>query len=304
MVDSPQHSILDFSSPRRPPSEALRQLSMWQANICSSVQDSWGSLLANPIRIQPGKLEPLQHQHAISQLPDDAVGIYFSVGESLLPAMLVIATRQIHGLVADLLDLPGDQWPQSTPLTAAEDSMLELLFTHFAEAIGDGWPASQPLKCSYLETTAKPQRTRLFPIGSPLFSIRFKLVSRFGEETATCLMLKEETEKLMLEHLGEFEPEDRGIHPSLLELTERVPLRITVELGKVELKMSQASSLAAGDVLILDQFVSRPLIATVEGQAKWAGIPMRIGSRQAFQVTHVLDGASVSNLQSLSTGEE
>lgn len=304
MTDAPQHSVLDFSSPRRPPTEALRQLSTWQANICAHAQDGWASLLAHPIRMQPGKIEPMQHLAALSRLPDEGIGVYFSIGESLLPSMLVFSARQVQGLVADLLDLPGDQWPEPTPLSAAEDSMLELLFAKVADAIGEAWPGAEPLKCSFLEMTTKPQRTRLFPLGSALFCMRIKLVSRFGEETCTWLILKEETEKLMLDHYRESEVEERGAHPDLLALTERVPLQITVELGKVELRMSQASSLAAGDVLILDQFVSHPLVARVAGQPKWAGVPLRIGSRQAFEVTHVIESSTLSSLQQFTAAEE
>jgi len=292
MTEVPVHSVLDFSSPRRPPTEALRQLSNWQHNVCAHVQDNWAGLLAQELRLQPGKIEAQQHHPAFSQLPEEGLGAYFSIGESLLPSMMVFSSRQIQGLIADLLDMPGDTWPEPSPLTAAEDSMLELLFQHVADAIGEAWPGAEPLKCQFLESTHKPQRTRLFPPGAALFCLHIKLLSRFGEETCTWLILKEETERLMLEHLGAAsEPEERGTHPDLLARTEKVPMQITVELGKVELRMSQASSLTAGDVLILDQFVSRPLIASLEGQPKWAGVPMRIGSRQAFEITHVLDQA-------------
>jgi len=284
-----QHSVLDFSSPRRPPTAALRQLSLWQRNVCAHVQDGWAGLLAKPVQLHVGKVEPMQQLVALNNLPDESLGAYFSIGESVLPSMLVISAKQVQGLLSDLLDLPGEQWPEPNALSAAEEAILELLFVRFAEAIGEAWPGAHPLKCKFLEMTHRPRRTRIFPLSSALFSIRIKLVSRFGEEVGTWLILKEETERLMLEHLGETEVEERGIHPDLLALTEKVPLQIKVELGRVQLRMSQASALAVGDVLILDQFVNRPLIASVEGQPKWAGVPMRIGSRQALEITDVLD---------------
>ncbi|WP_437227770.1 FliM/FliN family flagellar motor switch protein [Planctomicrobium sp. SH661] len=304
MTDPSPHSILDFKSPRRPTMEALRQLSTWQSNICSHTQDSWSGLLAHKVSIQAGKIESMQYQTALHRLPEDGLGVYFSFGEALLPSMLVLSGRQVMGLIADLLDLPADQLPVAASLSAAEESMLELLFSKLADAVGEAWPQSKPLQCQFLETTSRPQRTRLFPIGAPLFSMRLKMVSRFGEEACTWLMLKEETERLILENFVEPEPEERGINPNLLELTEKVPMEITVELGKVELRMSQASSLAVGDVLILDQYVSRPLIATLDGQPKWAGTPKRIGSRQAFEVTHTIDGDSFSSLPKFTNEDE
>jgi flagellar motor switch protein FliM len=274
----------------------LRQLSTWQTNLCAQVQEAWGTLLARPVALQPGKVEPVQLQAALNRLPDDGLGIYFSIGESLLPSMLIFSARQIQGLIADLLDLPGDHWPQPARLSAAEEAMLEVLFQKFGDVMGDAWPANQPLKCRYLENTTKPQRTRLFPAGSALFSVKFKILSRFGEEHFQWLLLKEETERLLQELIGDVEPEERQTHPDLVALTEKVPLQIVVELGRTELSMSQAAHLSVGDVLVLDQFVSRPLIAKVEGEPKWAGVPMRIGSRQAFSVTQMVDAETASSV--------
>ncbi len=287
-------SVLDFHSPRRPHSEALRQLSAWQSNVCDLVRDSWGGLLSRPVKFIPSKTEPVQYHTALSQLPEEGLGIYFSIGESLLPSMMVFSARQVQALLADLLDLPGGKWPAPAKLTAVEDSMLELLFQKLAEAIGDGWPGDSPLTCRFLETTSKPQRTRLFPVGSPMFSIQVTVDSRFGQDPMTWLLLKEETERQLSELFVPDASDDQMANPNLVSMVERVPLDVVVELGNVELSMSQAHDLAVGDVLLLDQLVTRPLVASLEGVPKWLGIPKRIGGRQAFEISHVIDTNTVS----------
>jgi len=299
MAETPLPSVLDFHSPRRPPSEAQRQLSAWQQNICSQVQDSWGSLLARKVKVQPGKVEPVQYHAGLQALPEDGLGIYLSLGEALLPSMIVFSARQARAFIADMLDLPGGKWPPPSKLTAAEDSMLEVLFQLLAEAIGDGWPADRPLSCQLLETTAKPQRTRLFPIGSAFFSVEFQLDSRFGVESCTWLLLKEETERLILNDLEGSAGDSGGAHPDLAAITERIPMDLVIELGRAELTMSQAAHLAVGDVLVLDQFVSRPLSASLEGQVKWLGLPKRIGSRQAFEIIQDLEPGALPSLTPL-----
>jgi|GEM_PF-578595 len=293
-TDSP--SLLDFYSPRRPPSEALRLLSAWQSHVCEHLRDGWGTLLARPVTLTPDKIEPVQYAAALNQLPEEGLGIYFSIGESLLPSMMVLSSRQVQGLLADLLDLPGGKWPAPAKLTAVEDSMLELLFLKLAESVGDAWPGETVLACRFLETTSKPQRTRLFPIGAPLFSLRMTIDSRFGQETLTWLVLKEETERLLSELSLPDGPDDQMANPDLVSMIERVPLDVVVQLGKVELSMSQASELSVGDVLILDQMVTRPLVATLEGAPKWIGVPKRIGGRQAFEISHVIDSPPLGSL--------
>lgn len=293
MSDDVSPSLLDFSTPRRPPTEALRQLSAWQSNVCSLTRDHWASLLSRPVGLTPGKIEPVQYYPAMQRLPETGLGVYFSIGESLLPSMMVFSARQVQALLADLLDLPGGKWPEPARLTAVEDSMLELLFQKLAESIGDGWPGDQALSCRFLETTYKPQRTRLFPVGSQLFALNITIDSRFGEDPVTWLMLKEETERFLLEQLGSEPADDSMSHPDLVALTERVPLDLVVELGKAELTMSQVAELSVGDVLVLSQLVSRPLIASLEGQAKWVGVPKRIGGRQAFEITQVIESGNI-----------
>src|SRR5690606_9259635 len=104
----------------------------------------------------------------------------------------------IQAFLADMLDLPGGKWPSPARATAVEDAMLELVFQKLSDAIGDGWPGDQRIACRFLETTHKPQRTRLFPVGSSLFALNMTVDSRFGEDPMVWLMLKEETEKLLL----------------------------------------------------------------------------------------------------------
>lgn len=290
MSEESHPSVLDFHSPRRPPIEAWRQLSAWQKGVCTHIQEGWAPLLALPETLQPGKIEPLQFDASLRRLPEEGIAVCFALGEEHLPSMMVFSARQIHTLLADLLSLPGETWPEERKLTTVEESMLELLFQKLGEAISEAWPASKPIPCRYLETEAKPQRTRLFPMGSPLLTLKLTIRSRFGEDTCYWLMLKEETEHLLLDHFGEAEIEERTPHPDLATLTERVPLELVVQLGETELTMSQATELAIGDVLILDQFVSRPLVATLAGQPKWGGFPVRIGSRQGFEVTRVING--------------
>lgn len=289
MSESPQFSILDFHSPRRPSSQVQRKLSAWHHQVCAQVQEAWATLMARPAKLTARTMEPVQYDRALARLPEDGLGLYLTLGKAVLPSMIVFSGRQVQALVSDLLDVPGEEWPAVRKLTTVEDAMLELMFQKLAESMGDAWPDSQPLPCRFLETTFKPRRTRLFPIGSSMLVGEIVITSRFGEETCQWLMLKDEVEQLLIEHFGDAAQEDGEFHPALQSLAEKIPVQVTVQLGQADLSMSQAAELAVGDVLVLDQFVSRPLIATIADQPKWAGIPTRIGSRQGFEITHVLD---------------
>ncbi|WP_437204135.1 FliM/FliN family flagellar motor switch protein [Planctomicrobium sp. SH664] len=280
--------ILDFKSPRRPSTDAFRQLSMWLASTCTVAQESWSSLLSHPVELKSVAVDPAQLRSTLQRLPEDGLGVYLSIGEAHLPSMIVFTARQVRGLIADLLELSEESATDCSRLSAVESAMLELLFQKLAEAMGDAWPGSTPLKCRYLDLTARPQRTRLFPMDSALLVGRLQLTSRFGEETCHWLLLKEGTERLIFDELGEAPAGERESDPALASLTERIPVEMVVELGTAQLSMSQIERLNVGDVLLLDQFLNRPALARVEGTPKWAGLPVRIGSRQAFEITHLI----------------
>jgi flagellar motor switch protein FliM len=289
MSESSRLKVLDFHRPRRPSVEAWRTLSAWHRRACAVAREQWGSLLARPVTVQPGEVEPMQYQHGLSALPEQGLGVQLTIGENFLPSLLVFSAEQIQGLIADLLDLPGESWPEPKGISSVERAMLELLFQKLAEAIGEAWPGEEPLPCAYIEMADKPQRTRLFRPGSPFFVCHLTIQSRFGESPCFWLMPKEETEDLILEGVDPEQVSQPQPHPALQSLTERIPVSVIVELGRVELPMSQVAMLSVGDVLLLDQPVHKPLTARVEDQFKWTGSPLRIGSRQAFEITHPIE---------------
>ena len=112
MSDSPSHRILDFHSPRRPTNEAWRKLSTWLKNSCAQIQDGWSTLLARSVTIHAGPIDPSQFDAALRRLPADGMGISYALGEDHLPSMFIFSDRQIQALIADVIDLPGDTWPE------------------------------------------------------------------------------------------------------------------------------------------------------------------------------------------------
>ena len=56
--------------------------------------------------------------------------------------------------------------------------------------------------------------------------------------------------------------------------------------------VAQLADLAVGDVVVLDHFISDPVLADIHGAAKYRGFPGRIGSQRSFQIVDVLENAS------------
>jgi flagellar motor switch protein FliM len=70
---------------------------------------------------------------------------------------------------------------------------------------------------------------------------------------------------------------------------QEVPVDFSVILGTADLSLTQLARLAVGDMVILDQPVAEPLLASVGGDQKFRGWAGRVGNQQAYQIQSVTD---------------
>lgn len=288
MTGTPQLELLDFKHPRKPKKTKWRALSRWHQSTCVLITESWNALLSKQITMEATIVEPMDCRAALQKLPDESMGLHFVLGANRFPSLMVFTRRQLHGVLADILDMPGEEWPEQRRFTRAEESMLSVMFQGLADAISDAIPGPEATSCMYVEMFDKPQRTRLYAQIDDLFLAEIKVTSRFGEETAYWLLPRVETVELIGHELHEEDPEERKVHPSLVSLAQRIEVDVVVELGKCDISMSQVTRLAAGDILVLDQSIHRPVTAQVAGESKWLGNPIRVGPRQGFEVVKVI----------------
>jgi flagellar motor switch protein FliM len=288
MTDSDQVQLLDFSNPRKPKKTKWRVLSKWHQSMCMLMTEAWNVLLTQPMTIEPAKIEPFQCRRALFELPDNSVAIHLTIGTAQFPSVMVFSRRQLHGILADILNVAGESWPEAGKFTRAEESMLSVMFQDVARSISEAIPGPEATTCMFHGMFNNPERTRLFSAVEEVFVCEISAKSRFGDEPAFWLLPKKATEQLIGEELQEDEIEDRGIHPNLVSLAQRINVDVVVELGHCDITMSQVSQLAVGDVLVLDQPIHRPLTAYASGERKWLGQPLRIGSRQGFEVVQLI----------------
>ncbi|MEZ6123457.1 MAG: FliM/FliN family flagellar motor switch protein [Planctomycetaceae bacterium] len=288
MTDTQTPQLLDFNNPRKPRKTRWRVLSKWHQSICVLTTEAWNALLAHETTLSPSLMDPYQCRDALRRLPEDGIAVQFTIGPGAFPSLIVFPRRQLHGLLADILDLSGEDWPESRRFTRAEESMLNVMFQGLAHAISDGIPGPEATACLFVEMFDKPQRTRLFALIDELFVGEISITSRFGTETAWWLLPRKETEELIGKELQDEEVEERQEHPHLVSLTQRILVDVMIELGRCDVTMSQVADLAVGDVLILDQSIHRSLTGYIAGRPKLLGKPVRIGPRQGFEVAELI----------------
>ena len=72
--------------------------------------------------------------------------------------------------------------------------------------------------------------------------------------------------------------------PPIDAVVQALPIEIKVALGSIELPLAQLGHLQPGDVIVLNQRITDPLVALVNDTPKFRGWPGRNGSTLAYKI--------------------
>lgn len=278
---------LDFQTPRRPDETSQRVLEHWQRESCALIQERWETLISTPFQLKPVAIQPVETLQALREIPFDGVAASVELGPNQLPGLMVFSGRLARALIEFVLNLKSKDWPQLARFTAGEMAILEILFENIGDALQESWPGKEPLQCRYREALFSPHRTRIFSDAKTLLNLKCEIETAYGNEEIHWLLPRKSIEEFIS---TEFTPENVQSSNSaakMAELTEILPLEISVELGTAQLKMAELTDLRHGDILLLNQSVRKPLVAKVGGHPKWSVVPVSVGQRIGCQVVEV-----------------
>ena len=275
---------VDFSAPRRLAGTANRALSSWNATATSMLQEYWQSLAGNRITLQPARIDSSVAQKAQQALPDPGYAALLKIGPDRFDGMVAFSNRIVLTLVSEMLGTLGDTWPEQRPLTAAELSLVELLFGEIARALSQGWPEVTPLPVEMDQVIVRPLRSRIFQPRENLVRVVVVVTTAVGEETFVMLMPQAGLASIGINETAVPAASEQTASPQMRALAESLPVAMTVGLGKATLTLGEMNRLAVGDTLVLDQSAGSPLEARIAGRLQWLGFPCRLGQRQGFRI--------------------
>lgn len=272
-----------FAEPRRLTTVANRALTAWQKTVCSLLQENWKSLLGSNLTVSLGKTDSSTAIRAVSALADPGYAARLRIGPDAFGSLFAFSSRMIQTLVNDMLGTPCESWPEIRDLTTVETSMVELLCGEITRAVSQAWPEVEPLLCELDCVIARPMRSRLFPPDEIMTRTRVVFETHLGPEEAVWLMPQVGLSTIGITNEHE-EQSATSAAPQMRALAEKLPIDIVIQLGSARMTLAELNRLAVGDYLTLDQGVSQPLEAAVDGRLQWLGYACRLNRRQGFQI--------------------
>lgn len=283
-------AVYDFRLAGRLDSDCELRLGDWLRSGCLTAQESWLKHLSTPVNLSLESITTAHPLELIRRIPEAGVGFQVAVGSLGSATLLVMARPLALGLVAMMFGDGVETLPEDRPLTAVETTSLEFLVQELVAAFDQAWREAGPaLDLKLGETELRPQRTQCLPVEEGVIVIELGLSGGFGKQTCHWLSPRNKLEN-RLDGVG-VEGDGKGgtARPQLEKLTGELPVEVGVELGTVELPLGQLASLRCGDLVILQQKVTDPLVARVAGRDKFRVWPGRIGSRQVIEVASLIE---------------
>ncbi len=289
MTDGDAISSVDFSAPRRMTGMANRALVSWQSSALQILQENWQSLLGSGVTLTSVSTDSTVSRKAMAELPDPGFAAKLQIGNPPFVALMSFSSRLMQLLVAEMLGVTVEAWPESHSISPAEESMVELLFGEVSRAFSMAWPEVKPLDCQLESVVTRPARVRLYPPEDVMARTVVRVSTRLGDDEAVLIMPREGLGRIGIVETPGTDGDLPVPAPHLRQLAEKLPVRVVVQLGTAKLTLSDMNQLSVGDVLILDQSVRRPLLATIEGRKHWVGTPCRLGQQQGFRIQGHVD---------------
>jgi flagellar motor switch protein FliM len=252
--------------------------------------EKWAIHFETPVTHVLGGMDTARPLEAIAQLSDASVGYRVTIGPEELQSLVLIPRPLVLTLAAGVL---GDACTELLPdrnLTAVEGSLAEYLLQQFLAAIREAWPSDDAPALTVKEFEAAPKRTRIFPPDENV--IRFSMTMRgsFGEESWQWLLPQKDLTNLYYQTVNAAKGEQgSGVKERLESLVGTMSLEVAVRLGGAVLHVSDLANLRSGDLVLLDQSVSNPLVATVAGETRFLVWPGRVGTKQAIQIESLVE---------------
>ena len=277
----------DFRKPRRLADDVEYILSAWHADASRAIADGWALHYGVATKWEATSLETMRSSDLSSELTHPFLAYCIVLRDDTEPMWLILPRTLAIACTASMFGEPPSELPEDRELTDVEKSLTELTLQELLNALVDSQPCASPIKCQLRGQRHPRELTRTFPDQEQITVATFAVEGHFGSATVHWV-LSQPAVLGFATHVGECRTDGGSERGELEKTVRKIPFEVVVRLGNANIHVSDLINLRVGDLLLLNQRISEPLVAEVAGTRKFVGFPGRIGTGQAFQIkSHV-----------------
>ena len=277
----------DFRKPSRLADDVEDILSDWQTRIANIASVRWKGDLALDVEWQEPQLDTCYSREFLAGQTQPTLAYELIIDETTERTWLMIPRPIAIAFVNVMYGIEEEALPEDRPLTETERDVCELLAQRFETSIREAQTCEPALPCRYLSSDYLEEISDDFPQQEQFVIAKFPLKGPFGEISIDWVLSQAAMLRFVTHVMAQREKELRDASP--LDRTVRnVPLDVVIRLGKAEVDVSDLMNLRKGDILMLDQRVTEPLMAQIAGTDKFHGWLGTIGNRRGFEVKEMV----------------
>ncbi len=286
MSDLPALEKYDFTRPTGLANDLADRWTSWMDSLRNLFKERWSSVANQEIHLHAANNIVLSFGTARSRLPTASAAYYLSVGKPPLETLMVLERPTALGLVLLSLGEALAERPADRELSMLEMSVLELILSHIARGLGDAWPGKDPLPGAL--GAAEPQAHRCRMLAPNKVVLLVKLNVTIAENTDAISWIIPHTELETLLSQGESTVTSPADQRKIERRARDIPVAVSVNLGDINLAMSDLAALDVGDLILLRQKITEPLPVLVAGHLKFQAWPGRRGNRSAVKICQIV----------------
>ena len=204
--------------------------------------------------------------------------------------VMVIETKLVFNLVDNFFGGTGRSFVkiEGRDFTAIENKLINKVILMAMDDLEKAWNPVHPLKLTYVRSETNPQFASVVAPTEVVIVIKFEVELEQTVGTLIICLPYSTVEPIRSKLYAGFqsdqlEVDHEWIH-RFIDQVRKASVDVRIQLGKATISGGDLMGLKEGHVLMLEQDVNDPLIASVEGVPKFRGFPGVFRGNKAFQV--------------------
>ena len=293
MTEAPRRILeYDFARPDKLNPDQIRALTRMYDTVAQEMENYLTRLLRIGVEVSLVSLGQLSFDVFRASLSTPTIIQVLRMTGGREPCLLTADSKLSFGLIDRLLGGVGRSLKAVRPLTVVEENLIEGITNRWLTTVSESWTKLQEFDFSVIERESDPQFAQVIPAGEMVLVATYSVQSA-GElepgELAVCIpfinlelaihQLNSQTRFAVIE---DEQTDDQRHYIDRVVNASTVPCQ--VELGTAKITLGDLLGLAEGDVVVLDQFSTAPVIGAVGDRVKFLGKPGQLGRKRAVEV--------------------
>jgi len=296
------HQRYDFAAASRVERPLRVQLNAWAKKASAIFVEQWSGMSQSEVSVAPCNLDAGTFGGIQAGWGSDCIGVAVGFEKESVTGLVVVRASGIRILLEDMLGVSQSEGGvdeqasvdsevsdvEVPPLTAVEESLVELILESLAASFAEGWTGPQSLGFEVGQLDSQLNRSRGYVSEEQMLVTG--LVVRLGEASVLLQLVLCKIEAVGL--LGSDSVAETKSKSNLrvpLESVAKIRVDLQAELGEARLDMGELASLAVGDIVLLEQSVGNPVSVSVNQEVLCFAWPGRLGNRQVIKIESLVE---------------